>query len=132
METLPFANREMFGYDEIVRFSFVAGLTPPSVSIIAGRGCMYNCSFCQPAERSIFGGKVRRRSVDNILKELTLLKERYHFNSFMIHDDCLIEDVNWVKEFCEKYSAMGFSWPFYCQGKGRYNLQTRGCNRHDG
>lgn len=116
VETLPFAYREIFGYEEVVRLAF-AGLTPPCVTIIAGRGCMYNCSFCQPAERSIFGGKIRRRSVDNILKELTLLKEKYHFNSFMIHDDCLIEDVKWVKEFCEKYSAMGFSQSFYCQGR---------------
>ncbi|HAG51105.1 MAG: hypothetical protein A2X87_04515 [Deltaproteobacteria bacterium GWC2_42_51] len=116
VEALPFAEREMFGYDEVVGFS-IEGLKPPCVSIIAGRGCMYNCSFCQPAERSIFGKKVRRRSVDNVIKELTILKERYNFSSLMIHDDCLIEDVNWVNEFCQKYPAAGFTQTFYCQGR---------------
>lgn len=116
VEKLPFTERELFDYEKVVKFS-IEGLKPPCVTILAGRGCMYNCSFCQPAERSIFGGKVRRRSVDNVLQELDQLYERYRFNSLMIHDDCLIEDIKWVEEFCEKYPAKGFTQPFYCQGR---------------
>ena len=116
LDKLPFADRELFDYDNVVKFS-IEGLKPPCVSILAGRGCMYNCSFCQPAERSIFGKDVRRRSVDNVLAELEQLYEKYKFNSFMIHDDCLIEDIKWVEEFCDKFPAKGFSQKFYCQGR---------------
>ncbi|MDH7487865.1 MAG: radical SAM protein, partial [Anaerolineae bacterium] len=78
---------------------------------------MYNCSYCQPAERYIFGRKVRRRSVPNVLAELRLLQEQYHFNSFMFHDDCLTEDRDWVIEFCRAYRDAGFRQPFFCQSR---------------
>jgi len=96
---------------------FAAELPAPFVTIIAGRGCMYNCSYCQPAERMIFGRKVRRRSVSGILKELGILQEQYHFQSFMFHDDCLTEDREWVVEFCRAYIEGGFTQPFFCQSR---------------
>ena len=96
---------------------FVEELPPPFVTIIAGRGCMYNCSYCQPAERYIFGRKVRRRSVANVMGELRALRDRYRFNSFMFHDDCLTEDRAWVEAFCAAYTAQGFTQPFFCQSR---------------
>jgi radical SAM superfamily enzyme YgiQ (UPF0313 family) len=96
---------------------FVKELPPPFITIIAGRGCMYNCSYCQPAERLIFGRKVRRRSVENVLSELRELQERYQFASFMFHDDCLTEDRDWVMAFCEGYMRAGFTQPFFCQSR---------------
>ena len=41
---------------------------------------MYNY-FCQPAERAVFGPRVRWRSVEHMLAELRLLRERYAFRS---------------------------------------------------
>jgi len=96
---------------------FVSELPPPFVTVIAGRGCMYNCSYCQPAERAIFGRQVRRRSVESILAELRILQDQYHFNSFMFHDDCLTEDRDWVVAFCDAYRAAGFTQPFFCQSR---------------
>jgi len=49
--------------------------------------------------------------------ELRLLRDKFHFNSFMFHDDCLIEDREWVTEFCQAYMAEGFRQPFFCQGR---------------
>jgi len=95
----------------------VPELPPPFVTLIAGRGCMYNCSYCQPAERYIFGRRVRRRSVTNVLAELEQLRARYRFNSFMFHDDCLTEDRDWVIEFCQSYRQAGFTQPFFCQSR---------------
>ena len=96
---------------------FVEELPPPFVTIIAGRGCMYNCSYCQPAERHIFGRQVRRRSVANVMGELRALRSRYRFNSLMFHDDCLTEDRAWVEAFCKAYTAEGFTQPFFCQSR---------------
>ena len=125
LDEIPFADHELFlaewrrwGYHlDSPEAPFVPELPPPFVTIIAGRGCMYNCSYCQPAERHIFGRKVRRRSVPNVLAELQLLQEQYHFNSFMFHDDCLTEDRDWVIEFCRAYSEAGFRQPFFCQSR---------------
>ena len=125
LDALPFPDRDLFldewrryGYTlESPEVPFVPDLPAPFVTIIAGRGCKYNCSFCQPAERLLFGRKVRKRSPLNIVSELKLLQDRYHFTSFMFHDDCLTEDREWVLEFCDLYEAEGFTQPFFCQSR---------------
>jgi len=123
LDALPYPDRDLFldewrkhGYSlDSPEVPFVSELPPPFLTIIAGRGCKYNCNFCQPAERTIFGRKVRRRSVASIIEELAKLQEEHHFASFMFHDDCLTEDREWVTEFCQVYREAGFTQPFFCQ-----------------
>ena len=120
LDALPFVDRDLFRVQAELDHSFypgVLGLDPPLVTIIAGRGCAYNCSFCQPAERLLFGPAVRRRSVASVIAELRDLRDRYAFRSLMIHDDCLLEDPAWVVDFARAYRAEPFGQPFYCQGR---------------
>jgi anaerobic magnesium-protoporphyrin IX monomethyl ester cyclase len=123
LNAIPFADRDLFldewhkwGYDiDSPEVPFVEELPPPFATIIAGRGCIYNCAFCKPGEDYLFGKRTRRRSVDNVIQELHMLADRYHLASFMFHDDCLTEDREWVMEFTDKYIAEGFNLPFFCQ-----------------
>ena len=123
LDAIPFADRGLFldewrewGYDlDSPEVPFVPELPPPFATVIAGRGCIYNCAFCKPGEDYLFGKRTRRRSVDNVIAELHLLVDRYHLASFMFHDDCLTEDREWVTEFTERYVAEGFTLPFFCQ-----------------
>ena len=125
LDAVPFPDRDLFlnewlkyGYTlDSPEVPFVPDLPPPFLTIIAGRGCRYNCNFCQPAERLLFGRKVRKRSPANVIAELDLLRERYRFASFMFHDDCLTEDRQWVLEFCDLYEGKGFHQPFFCQSR---------------
>ena len=120
LDALPFVDRELFDVRAELDHSFypgVLGLEPPLVTIVAGRGCSYNCSFCQPAERVLFGPAVRRRSVASVIAELRELHACYAFRSLMIHDDCLLEDPAWMVEFARAYRAEPFGQPFYCQGR---------------
>jgi anaerobic magnesium-protoporphyrin IX monomethyl ester cyclase len=115
LDELPFADRELFRDHEFPLP--VEGFEAPFVTVIAGRGCKYNCNFCQPAERLIFGAKVRRRSPANIIRELEFLRDKFAFKSVMFHDDCITEDRGWVMEFCRLYTAKGFMQPFACQSR---------------
>ncbi len=114
LDDLPFADRDLF---PLLEEPFVSFLKRPFVTIVAGRGCVYNCNYCQPAERMIFGDGVRRRSVGNVIEEVKYLYKKFNFNSMMIHDDCLTEDKEWVMEFCKKYRKSGFKQPFVCQSR---------------
>ena len=88
LDRMPYADHDLFldewrgqGYAvDSPEAPFVEELPPPFVTVIAGRGCIYNCSYCQPAERSIFGRKVRRRSVENVIGELRELRDRYQLS----------------------------------------------------
>jgi radical SAM superfamily enzyme YgiQ (UPF0313 family) len=73
----------------------------------------------------MFGRKVRRRSAANVIGELKYLRDRYHFNSFMIHDDCFTEDPEWVTEFCGQCKAEGFTQPFIAQSRADIICRNR-------
>lgn len=114
LDSLPFVDRELAPEGET---PWISGLQMPYFSITASRGCFYKCTFCQPAERAVFGDKVRKRSVDNILDELEYLDKSYGMKSFMIHDDCFTQYYSWVEEFCEKKVRRGLKQTFACQSR---------------
>jgi radical SAM superfamily enzyme YgiQ (UPF0313 family) len=117
LDSLPFADRDLFGTQEYPLFG---DFPLPFVTIISSRGCPYQCTFCQPAEKMVFGSRVRKRTVGHAMAELKLLREKYKFRSLMIHDDCLTADKEWVREFCREYKANGFNQPWVCQVKANH------------
>lgn len=114
LDSLPFVDREIF---QPLRELPIGRLSEPFHTIIIGRGCPYNCSFCQPAERTLFGKKVRMRSVDNVLTELQELKNKYGLASFAIHDDALTSFPAYCHEFADKKMKVLPDATFYCQGR---------------
>jgi anaerobic magnesium-protoporphyrin IX monomethyl ester cyclase len=133
LDGIPFVDRDLF-LGEWHRFGyavpspevpFVEELPAPFLTIIAGRGCVYNCNFCQPAEREIFG-RFRQRSVSSVIAELKELQDRFHFASFMFHDDCLTNNRLWIEEFCQAYRDEGFRQPFFCQSRADIIVRHEG------
>lgn len=115
LEDLPWADREIFGGPEE---SFPdPDLPGPLLTLLAGRGCIYNCRFCQPAEREIFGPRVQRRSVENVIGEIAAASDTGKVGTVMLHDDCLTESPEWVSHFCEEYRRLGLGAPFVCQSR---------------
>jgi len=112
VDRLPFDDRELFNFLELP-FDFFLPL--PFISVLAGRGCGYNCRFCSPAGKLMHGYRIRRRSVDNVIEELKHLRDTYGMKSLQFWDDCFTEDKNWIMEFCDKYIGGGFKQPFVCQ-----------------
>ena len=64
------------------------------VQIITTRGCPFRCAYCH----NIFGKRLRYRSVENVVAELKMLKEKYRVQEVEIHDDIFNLDLNRAKE----------------------------------
>ncbi len=81
-------------------------------SAIASRGCPFDCAYCQPTLRTIFGSRVRRRSVANVVGELQELKGRFAIDGVMWLDDTFLLDREWVRELCEAMveARLGLLW----------------------
>lgn len=82
------------------------------VAAITGMGCPYRCRFCTNAVI-----KVRLRSVDSVIEEMTYLKDRYGLDGVRFIDDLLIMGKKRTLEFCRKVSALGLRF----SGQARAN-----------
>ena len=56
---------------------------------------------------------VRRRSVDNVIEELKIVKEKYDLKIAIFEDDTFNLSRKWLKEFCEKFSKLNLKVASY-------------------
>jgi len=107
LNELPFPDRSIFDYQEIVDSDFDTAL------FMFSRGCPYNCTFCSNhALRLEQSGKyVRFRSVDSCFAEIRDVTEKYAVKYLYFNDDCFTAKKSFLKEFCERYKDE-FSYPF--------------------
>ena len=67
-----------------------------SLSVIAGRGCPYGCTWCQ---KGVFGRSYRMRSPAAVAEEMRQIKERYHPDQIRVVDDVLGVDRRWLRKW---------------------------------
>lgn len=80
-------------------------------TIMTSWGCPFKCTYCINA---LFTAKVRRRSVDNVIKELKQVKENNpHLKMIFFYDDVFTINKKWCEEFAEKYKKE-IDLPFWC------------------
>jgi anaerobic magnesium-protoporphyrin IX monomethyl ester cyclase len=74
------------------------------------RGCPFPCTYCNAPNLS--GKKLRHRSVDRVLEELTMLKERYGAKRFSIIDDEFTLSKKYATSFCKGLidSKLNMKW----------------------
>lgn len=71
----------------------------PLTTISCTRGCAHHCTFC--ANTRIMGTKLKTRSRDWILREMSLLYNHYGIKEFQIIDDCFTSDRKLAVSICE-------------------------------
>lgn len=67
--------------------------------IMGSRGCPYNCGYC--SSPALWGHNVRSRSVQNVLDEIKMHKNKFGITEFEFFDDVFTLNRDWVKELCE-------------------------------
>jgi len=75
---------------------------PAVASVITSRGCPFDCTFC--TAKTVFGRKIRFRSIENIINELLELYNNFGVTQILFEDDLFtankkrtIELVNAIK-----------------------------------
>ncbi|MGD2247736.1 MAG: radical SAM protein [Candidatus Methanofastidiosia archaeon] len=82
--------------------------------VVTARGCPYHCSFCEVA--SLWGYHTEHRSVDQVIKEITMLHEK-GVTSLHINDDTFVLHRKWVLSFCEKLQKESIDMTWKCLGR---------------
>ncbi|MCX6639825.1 MAG: radical SAM protein [bacterium] len=81
------------------------------LSIFTTRGCPYQCTYCH----NLFGKKIRQRSVENVIGELRLMKDKFNVEEVEIVDDIFNLDMDRAKQIfrrvIEEKLDMKFSFP---------------------
>jgi radical SAM superfamily enzyme YgiQ (UPF0313 family) len=104
LDTLPFLDRTL--YPQPLEKNVPFWGASPMASFLTARGCVFNCRFCQPAERNHFGLKVRRRSVSNVIAEIKEVVEKYKPVFLIFHDDHFMFEKVWLEEFVREYAKI--------------------------
>ncbi len=105
---------------------------PRVYPLLASRSCPFQCTFCY--HDSVY----RKRSIKNIMSEISLAVDKYDINFILIYDDCFSFDKERIKEFCSeiknlmKRKEKDIKW--FCQMMVRvvdqdilYLLKDAGC-----
>ena len=119
LDDLPFPARELFPMDKIINQPGSSFPLPPlsCLSMLASRGCIFNCSFCQPTLRKLFGRKVRRRSAQNVVEEIEHMKKRWGIKSIYFVDDTFTLNHTWLNSFCELMRERDLKIMWECQSR---------------
>lgn len=108
LDQIPFPDYEMINKYRFYRNSGV-------YYIMTSRGCPHNCSYCiNHFYRKLYKDKgtyVRRRSVDNVIEELRIAKEKFNVKLIIFNDDIFTIDRMWLVDFAKKYKEL-ISIPF--------------------
>ena len=99
-----------------------------SLSILSGRGCTHDCSFCTAHDfMRLGGGRVwRRRSAKLVADELEQLHKRYMHHP-LVHPVIQFQDViflgttkqskRWIEEYVTELEQREIAVPFYCMAR---------------
>ncbi|MFH1397322.1 MAG: radical SAM protein [Candidatus Omnitrophota bacterium] len=123
----PFPDKEIYegAYPAFMRW----------YTIITSRGCPDSCSYCVNHQiRKLYKNNFyRRRSVVNVIDELSIAKEKYNIKVVRFFDDIFTSDKNWLKNFCIAYKKeiklpyFCFVHPNYCDKEIIALLEESGC-----
>lgn len=105
LDTISFPARHLL---PIKKYFDVFSRKKHFATIMATRGCPFNCIFCDRKNR--MGRNWRVRSPENIAQEIKEIIDQYNIKEFMFFDDNLIVDKKWGMELCRKLKLLNIIW----------------------
>jgi radical SAM superfamily enzyme YgiQ (UPF0313 family) len=66
------------------------------IPVQATRGCPHNCNFC--AVSKLYGKKIRKKNIDQVIKEIDFLRKKNNDSLILFADDNLFVDKHYIKD----------------------------------
>ena len=109
LDSLPFPDYEGFDYRAYLKQNpdlSDDGKKYSQVSVIGGRSCKFNCTFCfHPS-----GTKYRQRSLDSVFAEIDYLVTHYDISYIALREELFATDNMRVAEFCRRIEGYDVDW----------------------
>jgi len=108
IDSLPLPDRELLNIDAYKATKLEKVHT--ATTLVTSRGCPYNCSFCISTRMT--GRRWRPRSVESIITELELLRDRYGFRAVFFVDDNMSASLKRLEKLCRTMieRRVGMRW----------------------
>lgn len=91
-----------------------------SMNMATTRGCPFKCNWCA---KPIYGNRYNSRSPQNVVAELKMLKEKFHFDHIWFCDDIFGLKPGWVHEFADLIEKEQLHFRFKIQARADLLLQ---------
>ncbi len=120
LDSIPFPNYEAFGIEKQLdnistNYAYYANFSDNTRAypLLASRSCPFQCTFCY------HNSQYRKRSLKNIMQELSLAIKKYKINMICIHDECFALDKRRLDDFCREITKLKRETPWdlrwFCQ-----------------
>jgi radical SAM superfamily enzyme YgiQ (UPF0313 family) len=114
IDSLPYPDYEGFEFEKFLDnqhpnfhdYIYSAFDHPRVYSIMGSRGCPFKCTFCY--HYSLY----RKRSIDNIMKELKVNVKKYKINAIHFYDECISLDRKRLYKLCEEIKKLRGELPW--------------------
>jgi anaerobic magnesium-protoporphyrin IX monomethyl ester cyclase len=109
LDNLPFPDKDLF-YES-------APIFKDGYLISTSRGCPYSCSYCcNNVWKQVYSTEkitARKRSVENVIDELRIAKQKYGIRHITFADETFNADRAWLESFLFRYKRE-IGLPFFC------------------
>jgi len=132
LDSFAFPNLDLFGVHGMLEASpyvrYIYRYTRPKprvMSLVASRGCVFQCTFCTDHRRSY-----RARSILNLMAEIKEKVEKYEPNIFILLDELFAITPDRVRDFSEgiiegqEKWGWDFDWAFQTHASARLDEET--------
>ncbi len=123
LDELPFVS-EVYKKHLNYRDYFYSANRYPEVTIVSGRGCPFNCKFCNWVQ-NLNTGPYRKRSVESVVQEFLYIEHAFPAaKEVFLEDDTFTADHAWVEEFCRKKIRAKSKILWSCNARADVPLKT--------
>ena len=113
LDQVPLPDRSLLPM-HLYRSSIARATAQPSHSLLTSRGCPGICSFCS---KLTFGTHPRYFSLERILDEFFLLRDRYGARDVAVWDDNFVSNRDLVLKVCEGLQRRNFGCTYSVEAR---------------